>query len=49
MAHMGTKGGRAKKVREAKWVDDETQEEDKNGERRRWEGKIWKWKLERRR
>ena len=40
--------GSARKVREAGWVEDETQKEDRNGERKRFEGKVWKWKLERR-
>jgi len=46
---MSTRGGRAIKVREAGWVDDDTQEEDRNGEKKRFENKLWKWKLERRR
>ncbi|KAL7421977.1 hypothetical protein Q5752_003749 [Cryptotrichosporon argae] len=40
--------GAAKKVREAGFVDDDTAPEDRNGERKRFEGKMWKWKLERR-
>lgn len=39
--------GAVRKVREAGWVEDETQKEDRNGERRRFESKMWKWKLER--
>ncbi|EIW70548.1 U3 small nucleolar RNA-associated protein 11 [Tremella mesenterica] len=41
--------GASRKVREAQWVEDDTQPEDRNGERKRWEGKMWKWKAERRR
>ncbi|WVQ81767.1 hypothetical protein IAT38_003892 [Cryptococcus sp. DSM 104549] len=42
------KGG-AQKVRDAGFVEDENAPEDRNGERKRFEGKMWKWKLERRR
>ncbi len=42
------KGG-ARKVREAGFVNDEKAPEDRNGERKRFEGKLWKWKLERKR
>ncbi|OXG89591.1 U3 small nucleolar RNA-associated protein 11 [Cryptococcus neoformans A2-102-5] len=38
----------AKKVREHGWVEDESQPEDRNGDRKKWQGKIWKWKMERR-
>ncbi|ORX35706.1 small-subunit processome [Kockovaella imperatae] len=41
--------GAARKVRNAGWVEDDSQHEDRNGERKRWEGKVWKWKLERKR
>lgn len=41
--------GAAKKIREAGFVDDENAPEDRNGERKRYEEKMWKWKLERRR
>ncbi|OCF74270.1 U3 small nucleolar RNA-associated protein 11 [Kwoniella mangroviensis CBS 8886] len=41
--------GSARKIRDTQWVDDESQPESKNGERKRLEGKMWKWKLERRR
>lgn len=40
--------GAAKKVREHGWVEDESQPEDRNGDRKKWQGKIWKWKMERR-
>lgn len=43
------KGGAARKVREAGFVEDETAAEDRNGDRKRWETKQFKWKLERRR
>ncbi|WVQ99626.1 hypothetical protein IAU59_006763 [Kwoniella sp. CBS 9459] len=43
------KGGSARKVREAQFVQDDNAPENKNGERTRLEGKMWKWKLERRR
>ncbi|WVR06841.1 hypothetical protein IAU60_003877 [Kwoniella sp. DSM 27419] len=50
---IATKGlmgkGAAHKVRESRFVEDETAPENKNGERTRLEGKMWKWKLERRR
>jgi U3 small nucleolar RNA-associated protein 11 len=39
--------GAPRKVRENGWVEDENAPEDRNGEKRRWEGKMWKWKLER--
>ena len=41
--------GAARKVREAGFVEDENAPEDRNGDKKRWEGKMWKWKLERRR
>jgi len=41
--------GAVKKVREAKRVDDDKAPEDRNGERKRHEGKMWKWKIERKR
>ncbi|KAK8864611.1 hypothetical protein IAR55_001861 [Kwoniella newhampshirensis] len=41
--------GAATKVREAGFVEDENAPEDRNGEKKRYEGKMWKWKLERRR
>lgn len=41
--------GAARKVREAGFVEDENVPEDRNGDKKRWEGKMWKWKLERRR
>lgn len=41
--------GAARKVREAGWVEDENAPEDRNGDKKRYEGKMWKWKLERRR
>ncbi|WVQ73937.1 hypothetical protein IAR50_003518 [Cryptococcus sp. DSM 104548] len=40
--------GAARKVREQGYVEDESQPEDRNGERKRWQGKVWKWKTERR-
>lgn len=40
--------GAARKIKEAGWVEDESVKEDRNGDRKRWEGKQWKWKLERR-
>ncbi|WWC61971.1 uncharacterized protein I303_104557 [Kwoniella dejecticola CBS 10117] len=43
------KGGVAKRVREDRYVEDENAPEDENGEKKRFEGKMWKWKLERRR
>ncbi|TYJ58731.1 hypothetical protein B9479_000567 [Cryptococcus floricola] len=41
--------GAAQKVREQGYVEDESQPEDRNGERKKWQGKIWKWKTQRRR
>ena len=41
--------GAARKVQQSGWVEDETAPEDRNGEKKRWQGKMWKWKLERRR
>ncbi|ODN80628.1 hypothetical protein L202_02813 [Cryptococcus amylolentus CBS 6039] len=41
--------GAAQKVREQGYVEDESQPEDRNGERKKWQGKVWKWKTERRR
>ena len=41
--------GAARKVRENGWVEDENAPEDRNGDKKRWEGKMWKWKLERKR
>ncbi|WWD03338.1 hypothetical protein V865_001390 [Kwoniella europaea PYCC6329] len=41
--------GAARKIRDTHWVEDESQPENKDGERKRLEGKMWKWKLERRR
>lgn len=40
--------GAARRVRDAGFVEDEKAPEDRNGERKRWQGKQWKWKLERR-
>lgn len=40
--------GAARKVREAGFVDDANAAEDRNGEKRTFQGKQWKWKLERR-
>ncbi|KAL1411620.1 hypothetical protein Q8F55_002584 [Vanrija albida] len=40
--------GAARKVREAGFVEDENAPEDRNGERKKFVGKQWKWKLERR-
>ncbi|WOO80664.1 U3 small nucleolar RNA-associated protein 11 [Vanrija pseudolonga] len=40
--------GAARKVREEGFVDDENAPEDRNGERKKFVGKQWKWKLERR-
>lgn len=40
--------GAARRVRDAGFVEDENAPEDRNGERKRWQGKQWKWKLERR-
>jgi U3 small nucleolar RNA-associated protein 11 len=42
------KGG-ARKVKQHGWVEDPNAKEDKNGETRRWEGKAFKWKAERKR
>lgn len=39
--------GAVQKVKEAGWVEDDTQKEDRNGERRRFEVKKFKWKMER--
>jgi len=41
--------GAPRKVRENGWVEDENVPEDRNGDKKRWEGKMWKWKLERKR
>jgi U3 small nucleolar RNA-associated protein 11 len=41
--------GAPRKVRENGWAEDENAPEDRNGEKKRWEGKMWKWKLERKR
>ncbi|ODO06396.1 U3 small nucleolar RNA-associated protein 11 [Cryptococcus wingfieldii CBS 7118] len=41
--------GAAQKVREQGYAEDESQPEDRNGERKKWQGKVWKWKTERRR
>jgi U3 small nucleolar RNA-associated protein 11 len=41
--------GAARKVRDNGWVEDENAPEDRNGDKKRWEGKMWKWKLERKR
>lgn len=41
--------GAARKVRDQGYVEDETQPENRNGDRQKWQEKIWKWKLERRR
>ena len=41
------KGG-ARKVRKEGWVEDGEAPEDRDGERKRWDKAIWKWKLERR-
>lgn len=40
--------GAARRVRDAGFVEDANVPEDRNGERKRWQGKQWKWKLERR-
>ncbi|RSH83567.1 uncharacterized protein EHS24_007255 [Apiotrichum porosum] len=40
--------GAARRVRDAGFVEDETVAEDRNGDRKRFEGKQWKFKLERR-
>lgn len=45
-ARMGK--GAHKKVKEGEWVEDESVKEDRNGERKRWVGKEFKWKMERR-
>lgn len=39
--------GSVRKVRDHGWVEDPSVEEDRNGERRRWVGKGYKWKMER--
>jgi len=44
-----SKGGAARRIRTAGFVDDENAKEDRNGDKKRFEGKMWKWKLERRR
>lgn len=40
--------GAARKIREAGFVDDESVKEDRNGDKKTFQGKQWKWKLERR-
>ncbi|KAK1924064.1 small-subunit processome [Papiliotrema laurentii] len=39
--------GAAQKVRKAGWVEDESAPEDRNGERKRYERTLFKWKLDR--
>jgi U3 small nucleolar RNA-associated protein 11 len=39
--------GAPRRTREQGWVEDVNAPEDRNGEKKRWEGKQWKWKLER--
>ena len=39
--------GASKKVRESAYVEDESRPEDRNGERKRFQGKLFKWKSER--
>ncbi|WWD17081.1 hypothetical protein CI109_101518 [Kwoniella shandongensis] len=41
--------GAATKARQAGFVEDENAPEDRNGEKKRYQAKMWKWKLERRR
>ncbi|WWC70004.1 uncharacterized protein I206_103948 [Kwoniella pini CBS 10737] len=41
--------GSAKKIREDQFIEDDTAPEDENGDRKRFQSKLWKWKLERRR
>jgi len=40
--------GAARKIREAGFVEDDNAKEDRNGEKKAFLGKQWKWKLERR-
>lgn len=40
--------GAARMIREAGFVDDESVKEDRNGDKKTFQGKQWKWKLERR-
>nr|ODN93006.1 U3 small nucleolar RNA-associated protein 11 [Cryptococcus depauperatus CBS 7855] len=40
--------GAVQKVRDHGWVEDESQPEMRNGEKKKWQSKIWKWKMERR-
>ncbi|BEJ13813.1 hypothetical protein CspHIS471_0309870 [Cutaneotrichosporon sp. HIS471] len=39
--------GSARRVREAGYVEDANAKEDRNGDRKKWQEKMWKWKLER--
>jgi U3 small nucleolar RNA-associated protein 11 len=41
--------GAVRKVQEHGWVEDPEAAEDRNGERRKWVGKEYKWKAERKR
>lgn len=40
------KGG-ARRVRDAGYVEDKSVAEDRNGDKKKWQEKMWKWKLER--
>ncbi|CAK9780745.1 small-subunit processome [Cutaneotrichosporon oleaginosum] len=39
--------GAARRVRDAGYVEDPSAPEDRNGDRKKWQEKMWKWKLER--
>lgn len=39
--------GAARRVRDAGYVEDESVAEDRNGDKKKWQEKMWKWKLER--
>jgi U3 small nucleolar RNA-associated protein 11 len=40
--------GASRKIREAGFVEDDSAREDRNGDKKTFVGKAWKWKLERR-
>lgn len=40
--------GSSRKIRDAGFVEDENAAEDRNGEKKTFQSKQWKWKLERR-
>lgn len=39
--------GSARRVRDAGYVEDASAPEDRNGDRKKYQEKMWKWKLER--